>query len=163
LSSTDLDVVEQAVKGLTHMTGHSGPHRRYISIQLGIIESLFKLVVSETPLSLRRELADLLMAFSGDVHFTFGLNEFEKLLPVFKRLLHEEDKDVLIRALWGIYYVVGNMGGYPQLIVDAGVNDIKLFLCMIIFRWFQFWFLSSSMNIVTFGSRLHLLFTPFFI
>jgi hypothetical protein len=116
--------VEQAVKALGDLYGRKYP---YICIQLGIVGALFKLIISKPPLETRRNLAVLLSKLGGNGNFPLELKEFEKLLPVFKRLLHEDDEDVLITALWGISEVVETMGGYPQLIVDAGVNDIKLF------------------------------------
>jgi hypothetical protein len=119
--------VEQAIKDLTYLIDNSGPHRQYISIQLDIVESMLKLIVSKPPLETRRNLAVLLLKLSEDGNFPIGLNEFEKLLPVFKRLLYEDDEEVLTNVLWGISEVVGTMGDYPRLIVDAGVNNIKLF------------------------------------
>ncbi|XP_027349499.1 importin subunit alpha-4-like [Abrus precatorius] len=119
LSSSTVEIREQAVWALGNIAGDSPQCRDYI-LSEGALLPLLSQLNPLSSLSIMRNAAWTLSNFCrGKPYVDF--EQVKLAFPVLKQLIHSTDEEILTEVCWTLCYLSEDIDGKVQAVLDAGV------------------------------------------
>ncbi|XP_021920930.1 importin subunit alpha-1 isoform X2 [Zootermopsis nevadensis] len=120
LGSSYMHVTEQAVWALGNIAG-DGSTARDLVLNSGAMPALLELIKPDTQASFLRNVVWTLSNLCRNKNPPPPFEIVQMSLPVFNRLLHYADTDVLADACWALSYLTDGTNDKIQAVIDTGI------------------------------------------
>uniref|UniRef100_A0A914QPX5 Importin subunit alpha n=1 Tax=Panagrolaimus davidi TaxID=227884 RepID=A0A914QPX5_9BILA len=107
LESDNSEIVNQAIWALSNIVGDENADFREQCIKLGIIPKLLKFIdASDSPTDLIRNVAGTMVNLCRPKIPPISIQNVQKILQGFEKLINHHDATVVSDSLWGIDYII---------------------------------------------------------
>lgn len=123
LSSSNMCLCGQAVLALGNIVGEDVELRDYC-VQIGVVESLLRLVHPDVPLDVLEKVAWAFSKFCYSMDPPAPLSVIQQILSALAQLICHDDAGILADVVWGLFNLSRNGSGAIQMLIDTGVGFV---------------------------------------